>query len=446
MVVLLKILQVILALSILIIFHEFGHFIFSKMFGARVEKFYLFFDAGGFRFFSTKNNPFIKKHFPKIANAETDFGIGWVPFGGYCKITGMVDESMDTGYLKEEPKEYEFRSKKPWQRLLIMAGGVLNNFILAIALYIAVLAIWGQSYVGVQDNEVYVNELAYDMGFRSGDRILAFDDYIPENLYMLQADLARQQALKALVLRDGDTVTVYIDQSRMEEVLNTPGMFDVAIPFVVDQVQAGSLNENSGLISGDRIVRIDTTDVRYLQDARPVLAAVAGREVPVTVLRDTAAIGLSLQVDSLGRVGVYTRMPSVQSKEYTVVEAIPAGFKLTWTTITGYLKDLKLVATPSTGAYKSVGSFISIGQVFPSNWDWYQFINILALLSIMLGVMNLLPIPGLDGGHIIITIFEIITRRKPSDKFLIITQWIGMMLLLLLMFLAFGNDIGRLIR
>jgi len=441
-----KVLQVILALSILIIVHEFGHFMFSKMFGARVEKFYLFFDAGGFRLFSTKHNAFIRKHFPKIAESETDFGIGWVPFGGYCKIVGMIDESMDTGYINEEPKPYEFRSKKAWQRFLIMFGGVFNNFILAIALYIAILAIWGQSYVSTRDNEVYVNELAYDMGFRNGDRILMLDDYEPENLYMLQADIARQQAFKVMVLRGADTVNVYIDQSRMEEILNSPGMFDVAIPFVIDNVQEGSVNENCGILPGDRIISVGGVGTPYLQDARPELAAHAGSEVEVAVLRSADTLSLAMQVDTLGRVGVYTRMPSIQSKDYTVLQAIPAGLKLTWTTVTGYLKDLKLVATPSTGAYKSVGSFISIGQVFPSAWDWYKFVNILALLSIMLGVMNLIPIPGLDGGHILFIIYEMITGRKPSDKFLIIMQWIGLFLIFGLMFLAFGNDISRLIR
>lgn len=446
MVLLMKVLQVILALSILIIVHEFGHFIFSKMFGARVEKFYLFFDAYGTRLFSTKHNSFVRKHFPKLAESETDFGIGWIPFGGYCKITGMVDESMDTDFIKQDPQPYEFRSKKAWQRLLIMAGGVLNNFILAIVLYIAILAIWGQSYVSTRDNEVYVNELAYDLGFRSGDRILSLDGYEPENLYLLQAEIARRGAFKVSVLRDGDTVNVYVDQSRMEEILNTPGMFDVAIPFVVDSVPEGSLNENAGLESGDRIVCIDSLSTPYLQDARPVLADASGREVSVLVLRDADSLCMDMQVDTAGRIGVYTKMPSIQSKEYSIIEAIPAGLKLTWTTVAGYLDDLKLVATPSTGAYKSVGSFISIGQVFPSTWDWYQFVNIIALLSIMLGVMNLLPIPGLDGGHILFTLYEIVTGHKPSDKFLIVMQWIGMILIFMLMFLAFGNDISRLIR
>jgi len=446
MVVVIKVLQVILALSILIILHEFGHFFFSKLFGARVEKFYLFFDTPHLRIFSTKHSKFVKKHMPKLAASETDYGIGWIPLGGYCKISGMVDESMDTDVLKEEPKPYEFRTKPAWQRLLIMAGGVLNNFIFAILLYISILAIWGESYVSNSDNEIYVNELAYDMGFRNGDRVLKLDDYEPENLYMLQADLARQQTFKATVLRGADTVSIYIDQSRIQEILDSPGMFDVAIPFVIDSVAAWGPNVESGLVPGDRIVAVADQQTPYLQDARPLLLEYAGGAAPVTVIRDADTLMMDIAVDTLGKVGVYTRMPAVKIHEYNVIEAVPAGCKLAWDTVSGYLKDLKLVVTPSTGAYKSVGSFISIGQVFPNKWNWYQFMNILALLSIMLGVMNLIPIPGLDGGHILFTLYEMITRRKPSDKFLIVAQMIGMTLLVLLMILAFGNDIGRLLR
>lgn len=446
MVALLKTLQVVLALSILIIVHEFGHFLFSKLSGTRVEKFYLFFDAGGFRLFSTKHNPLIRKLFPKLADSETDYGIGWLPLGGYCKISGMVDESMDMDHLGKEPQPWEFRSKKSWQRLLIMAGGVLFNFILAVFIYIGILAHWGKSYVGNRGNAVYVNELAYDMGFRNGDRILAFDDYEPENFLMLQADLARRGASKAVVLRGTDTVNIYLDQRRVAEVLDTPGMFDLALPFVVDTLTSDSPNFGRQLKKGDRIIAVEGCATEYLQDARSILSSHAGDSAAVTVLRGKDTLAMALCVDSLGRIGVYTQAPELTTRQYTVLQAVPAGIVLTWETIAGYLKDLRLVFTPSTGAYKSVGSFISIGQVFPAAWDWYQFVNILALLSIMLGVMNLIPIPGLDGGHIMFTLYEMITGRKPSDRFLVVTQIIGMVLLLLLMMLAFGNDIGRLLR
>lgn len=435
MTVLLKILQVILALSILIIIHEAGHFLFSKIFKIRVDKFYLFFDVGGHALFRFK---------PK--GSDTEYGIGWLPLGGYCKIAGMIDESMDTEHLKHEPQPWEFRTKPAWKRLLVMAGGVLFNFILAFVLYISILAIWGESYISNEDNSIYVNELAYDMGFRNGDKILSFDDYVPDNFGMLQADLARRSVAKATVLRDSDTVTIYIDRSMISDVLNTPGMFSLAVPFVIDSIPPTSLNYGSSLRKGDRIISIDSAAVQYVQESRELLAEHANGQVPVTVLRAGDTVRMTLQVDSLGRIGVYNQVPGIKTRDYSVGEAIPAGVKLTFSTIGGYVQDLKLVATPSTEAYKSVGSFITIGQIFPSHWDWYQFINILALLSIMLGVMNLLPIPGLDGGHIVFTLYEMITGHKPSDKFLIGAQIVGFILLCAIMILAFGNDIGRLIK
>ena len=434
MIVLMKILQLVLALSVLVLVHELGHFLFAKLFRIRVDKFYLFFDAGGFSLLKFK---------PK--GSDTEYGIGWLPLGGYCKIAGMIDESMDTESLKKEPQPWEFRTKPAWQRLLVMSGGVLFNFIFAILLYIGILAGWGESYISNRGNSIYVNDLAYEMGFRNGDQILRFDDYVPENFGMLQADMARQSAKKATVLRDGDTLDIYIDQNMIGDVLNTPGMFDLAVPFVIESVAPDSPNASAGLQKGDRIVEIAGQPITYLQDSRRLLADMPGTQVPVTMIRESDTVRMSLQVDTLGRIGVYTQLPGLKTRDYSVIEAIPAGFRLTFDTIGGYLQDIKLVFTPSTEAYKSVGSFIAMGQIFPGNWDWYRFINILALLSIMLGVMNLLPIPALDGGHIVFTLYEMITGRKPSDRFLTIAQAIGMILLFGLLILAFGNDIGRLL-
>ena len=445
MVVLIKTLQVILALGILILIHEFGHFFFAKIFGIRVDKFYLFFDAGGFKLFSTKSGWFVKLC-PKAAEWETEYGIGWLPFGGYCKISGMIDESMDTEQLQGEPQPWEFRTKPAWQRLLVMVGGVLFNFILAILVYTGILAKWGEAYISNEGKQIYTNELAKDMGFRNGDHIISFDDYYPENFGMLQADLAREMAEKATVLRGEDTIDIYIDHNRIGEVLNSPGMFDLAMPFTVKEVAEGSGNYEAGLMTGDRIIGVDSTDICFVQDAWPVLARQAGKTVPVSVLRGADTLAFDLQVDTTGRLGIFLEQPEINRKEYTFISAIPAGFRKTFSTIGGYLKDLKLVVTPSTEAYKSVGSFIAIGQIFPSTWDWHSFLSILALLSVMLGVMNLIPIPALDGGHILFTLYEMITGRKPSDRFLYVTQLIGMVLLLGLMVLAFGNDIARLFR
>ena len=445
MIVLIKTLQVILALSILILIHEFGHFIFAKIFGIRVDKFFLFFDAGGVKLFSTKSRWFTKLY-PKAAGWETEYGIGWLPLGGYCKICGMIDESMDTEQLKSEPQPWEFRTKPAWQRLLVMAGGVLFNFILAIIVYTSLLAGWGEKYIANEGNAVYVNELAYDMGFRNGDMILRFDEYVPENFAMLQADLARKDVRKATVLRGTDTLDIYIDHNMIGQVLQSPGMFDLALPFTISEVPETSINYGQDIIAGDKVIGINETTVRFIQDSRPILRSHAGDTVCLSVLRATDTLQRKVQVDTAGLIGVMLQQPETRSKEYTFISAIPAGFRKTFHTIGGYLQDLKLVATPSTEAYKSVGSFIAIGQIFPSVWDWYSFLNILALLSVMLGVMNLIPIPALDGGHILFTLYELLTGRKPSDKFLYVMQIIGMILIFGLMFLAFGNDIARLFR
>lgn len=432
MVILIKTLQVILALSLLIFIHELGHFMWAKIFGIRVEKFYLFFDIGGKALF-------------KFKKGDTEFGIGWLPLGGYCKIAGMVDESLDTESLAKEPQPWEFRSKPAPQRFMVMVGGVLNNFIFAVLVYIAIMAIWGQSYIENKGSKIYVNELAYEMGFRNGDEILSFDDYVPENFGELQADLVRRNVSKAVVLRGRDTVNIYIDHAMTGEVLNSGMMFDLAIPFVIDSIPENSPNYGSGLKKNDHIFAFGGRSFDYVQDSRSILDSLRSSVAEASLLRSADTLSIPVQIDSLGHIGVSLFIPGIKVKHYNVLTAIPAGIKLTGEVLSGYLKDLKLLATPSTGAYKSVGSFIAIGQVFPSAWDWYQFMYILALLSVMLGVMNLLPIPGLDGGHILFLIYEMLTGRKPSDRFLYIAQLIGMALLFALMILAFGNDIGRLI-
>lgn len=433
MVILIKIFQVILALSTLIIVHEFGHFLWARIFKIRVEKFYLFFDVGG-------------KALARWKWGETEFGIGWLPFGGYCKVSGMVDESLDVKSLNQEPKPWEFRSKPAWQRLFVMAGGVVNNFIFAILLYISIMAIWGQRYISNQDSRIYVNELAHEMGFRTGDQILSFDDYSPENFAMLQADLARRGVHKATVLRNQDTVELYIDQAMIGDVLQSQLMFDLAVPFIIDSVSQAGPNRNSELTRGDKVIAINDEPVEWLQDSRNVLEKLKNQEVLAQVVRNADTLSVPVKVDSAGMMGVYMApLTNIKSKEYSLLEAIPAGLKLTGENISGYLQDLKLLVTPSSGAYKSVGSFIAIGEAFPDTWNWYQFINLLALLSIMLGVINLVPIPGLDGGHIFFTLYEIISGHKPSEKFLIVAQLIGMALIFALMFLAIGNDITRVI-
>lgn len=459
MVVLLKIIQVILALSLLVLIHEFGHYIFAKLFKTRVEKFYLFFNPrrslfkckrfdGKWhcRFLSSNQDPEWDAH-PE----HTEYGIGWLPFGGYCKISGMIDESMDTEALKQPPQPYEFRTKKAWQRFFIMFGGVLFNFLLAIVLYAAILDTWGEEYLR-NDDAVYgiaVNDLSYDIGFRDGDRILDFDGNKTENFASLQVDLIRTQAGEATVLRGSDTLRIAIDPDYLPAMLNTPGMFDLAFPFVVKEVQSDSPNADSGLQAGDALVALDGAEMMLVQQIQKELRKHRDETVTAAVRRGAAQVDIPLQVDTAGRIGVLLdtdldKYFKVTTRRYNLFSALPAGAAKTWDTIRGYVQELGLIFSPKTQAYKSVGSFIAIGRIFPDTWDWYRFWSLCALLSIMLGVMNLLPIPALDGGHILFLLFEMLTGRRPSDKFMMVAEWIGMALLLMLMVLAFGNDIRSL--
>lgn len=437
----LKIVQVILALSILILVHEFGHYFFARLFKIRVEKFYLFFDP----WFS------VLKYKPK--NSETEYGIGWLPLGGYCKIAGMIDESMDKEAMKEEPKPWEFRSKPAWQRFFVMFGGVFFNFILAILVYSATLFTWGEEYLKNSDAVygVQCNDLAKEIGFRNGDKIISFDGNEVVKFHELQVILARNQAKSAMVIRGDEQVTVNIGEEYLPAILSTPGMFTLRVPFQILSVPDSSLNASAGLLAGDRIVAIDSTEAFIIQDVQSLLSQYAGGSADFSIKRGDSIIIKRLQIDGQGKLGIVlegdiNKFFKVTTQDYSLARSIPAGFEKSIATIGNYFKELGLIFSPKTEAYKSVGSFISIGKIFPSTWQWDIFWNITAWLSIMLAVLNLLPIPALDGGHILFVIFEMITGRKPSDKFLEYAQIAGMFILFGIMFLAFGNDIYRLFK
>ena len=437
--VLIKILQLVLALSILVLVHEFGHFIFARIFKIRVEKFYLFFDP----WFS------IFKYKPK--NSDTEYGIGWLPLGGYCKISGMIDESMDKEAMAQEPQPWEYRSKPAWQRFFVIFGGVLFNFILAIVIYTGIMYAWGEQYIKNSDvtTGIYANELAREIGFRNGDRIISFDGQEIEKFNDLQVDLIRTQAKEAKVLRGGDTVTVSIDPVYIATILNTPGMFTFGIPFEINEIPDSSINASSGLAPKDRVLAINGEDCDMFYEVQEKLAKVKGDSIVATVARGEEIVLIPLATDTLGRIQVTVNADlssfyTITQKEYSLLSAVPAGINKAVTTVGNYFKELKLIFSPKTEAYKSVGSFISIGKIFPSSWDWHSFWSITAFLSVMLAVLNILPIPALDGGHLVFTLFEMITGKKPSDKFLEYAQMVGMVLLLGLMVLAFGNDIFRL--
>ena len=441
MVVLIKILQLVLALSILVLIHEFGHFLFARIFKIRVEKFYLFFDPW-FSLFKFK---------PK--NSDTEYGIGWLPLGGYCKISGMIDESMDKEAMAKEPQPWEYRSKPAWQRFFVIFGGVLFNFILAIIIYTGIMYAWGEQYVKNSDvtTGIYASQLAQEVGFRNGDRIISFDGVEPEKFTDLQVDLVRTQAKEAKVLRDGDTVTVSIDPVYIASILNTPGMFNYGIPFEISQVPDSSINAANGLMPKDRILAVNGTDCDMFYEAVEVLAKFKGDSVVATVARGEEIVLLPLVTDTLGRLQVVANANlsdfyTVTEKEYGLLAAVPAGVGKAVKTVKNYFMELKLIFSPKTEADKSVGSFITIGNIFPGSWDWYSFWSITAFLSVMLAVLNILPIPALDGGHLVFTLYEMITGRKPSDKFLEYAQMVGMVLLMGLMILAFGNDIFRLFK
>lgn len=436
--VVIRIIQVILALSLLIVVHEFGHFTFARIFKIRVEKFYLFFP------------PAIFKYKPK--KSDTEWGIGCIPLGGFCKISGMIDESMDKEQMAKEPQPWEFRTKPAWQRLLVMVGGVLFNFLLAIVLYSAILFTWGEEYLK-NDDAIYgieVNQLSYEIGFRNGDHVLAFDGAPIADFSDLQMDLARTQAKTATVLRGADTITINIDPAYIPAILNTPGMFMISAPVAVSNVPDTSINASVGMMKGDRFLSVNSVEVPRLSDLQAELAKYKGQVAMIDFKRSEETITLPVNVDETGRIQILLQNDisdfNITEHKYSILSCIPAGFSKTFKTLGNYIKELGLIFSPKTEAYKSVGSFIAIGSIFPSKWNWQIFWNITAWLSVMLAVLNILPIPALDGGHILFTLYEIITGKKPSDKFLEYAQIVGMIILLALIFLAFGNDIYRLFK
>lgn len=439
MVVILKIIQVILALSLLVLVHEFGHFIFAKIFRIRVEKFYLFFPPALLRF--------------KPKGGETEFGIGMIPLGGFCKISGMIDESLDTKGLKNPPQKWEFRSRPAWQRLLVMSGGVLMNFITAAVIYSLSLFTWGEEYLRTED-AVYgieVNSLSMEMGFCNGDILLDFDSKpLPENFAELQMYLIRDKVSEVTLLRHGDTVNVKIDDAYIPAMLNTPGIFSLRAPLAIREIPDSSINIESGLKAGDSFLSINGAECRFFDQLHNELGKYSNSTAPLCIMRDSTVMNIPVAVNSEGKIEVFLQYDlrdfNITRKEYSLLSSIPAGIELMYTSVTNYIKELGLIFTPKTQAYKSVGSFIAIGNVFPDKWNWRIFWNITAMLSVMLGIMNLLPIPALDGGHILFTLFEIVTRKKPSDRFMEIAQVLGMVLLLAIMFLAIGNDFIKLLK
>ncbi|MBR6848552.1 MAG: RIP metalloprotease RseP [Bacteroidales bacterium] len=464
MVILIKVIQFFLALSILVFVHELGHFLAAKAFKTRVDKFYLFFDWG-FSIFRCKkvDGKWRFKFFAKNAGPDdewakstsTEYGIGWFPLGGYNKIAGMIDESMDKEQMKQPAQEWEFRSKPAWQRFIIMVAGVFMNVVLAVCIYIGLLANYGEQYLPTSEVNKYgivVDSLGYEFGLRDGDKVLSVDGETIENFQEIPMQIILEKAKTIEVERDGQRVVVTLPDDALTKLLSTQnGTFiSYRMPFVVSGVIDNSAAQAGGLEVGDVIIGINDIPTPYYQDFTKHIKQFSNQKVDIMVVRDFDTLALPMQLGEQAVIGAYLAPLSeyftLETKEYTFWQAIPAGFSKTFSEISDYWKQLKLIFSPKTKAYESVGGFISIGKIFPDTWIWSMFWRLTAFLSIALAVMNILPIPALDGGHILFLLYEIITRRKPSDKFMEIAEYIGLALVLALVIFANGNDIIKLFK
>ena len=436
--VLIKIIQFFMSLSLLVAIHEFGHFIVARMFKIRVEKFYIFFDPW-FSLF-------------KFKRGDTEYGMGWVPLGGYVKIAGMIDESMDLEQMKAPVQPWEFRAKPAWQRFCVMVAGVVMNVLLAILIYSGVRYVWGESYMANADAKwgYEFNEAAERMGFRDGDKVLSVDgeelDAVGDLRSML---LLTEGDREVVVVRGGEQMTLNIpfdEMLAMRRNREYEDLYTLRVPFIIDSIASESAAA-AGLKVGDEVVACNEHEnVSATTMTTSLLKQYSGDTVTLRVLRAGAERELQVPVDENGKIGVMLKADMFQprTREFTLLQAIPAGVSLAGETIADYWEQLKLIFQPKTKMYEELGGFISIGKIFPSEWNWLQFWTMTAFLSIILAVMNILPIPGLDGGHALFTLWEIITGRKASDKFLEVMQYIGLAILFVLLVYANGNDIYRL--
>jgi regulator of sigma E protease len=438
-----QVFYLILSLSILVILHEFGHFITARWFGCRVEKFYLFF------------NPWFSLVKKKVG--ETEYGIGWLPLGGYVKISGMIDESMDKAALKEPPKEYEFRSKPAWQRLIIMLGGIIVNVLLAFIIYAMVLFVWGEKKVPVSSlkNGVWVQDsVLYELNLRNGDNIVAVDNKPVEYFEDVPAKILLGKSIT--INRNGKDSTIVMPENFLERLIESKKKHGILLmqrlPALVGEYDKNdsSNGKKAGLQFLDKITAIDSVPVQYYDDMTTILAGKKSSNVSLQIERNGAQIIKTAAVNEDGKIGIpILSMEQYDSlgvfkqevKKYGFFEAIPAGIGMALDKLKFYVDQFRLILNPKTGAYKGLGGFKAIGSIFPTHWgEWESFWRLTGFLSIILAFMNLLPIPALDGGHVVFTLVEMITGRKPSDKFLEYAQIVGMVLLLGLMLFANFND------
>ncbi len=442
MTILIKILQFVLSLSIIVIVHEFGHFTFAKIFKARVEKFYLFFDPW-FAIFKRKRG-------------ETEYGIGWLPLGGYVKISGMIDESFDKEQMKQPPQPWEFRSKTSGQRLLIMTGGVLFNFVSALLIYVTVLYAWGETYLPTSNVKygIVTDSVGYSIGLRNGDKIISVDNQKIENFAQITSDIVLNGRKSIQVDRNGQILNIKIPTEYIAQMLKGKGKIDARTPFnpyVISGYAKDSPGKTAGMLAGDELLGLDGLKFNWYDEFQKYLAENKTRPIIINLMRNGEKINIPVVPTHEGFLGIfssrsYDKIFELKTIKYGFLESVPAGISKGFKTIADYLKQFKLIFSRHTKAYESLGGFITIGSIFPGVWDWQAFWNLTALLSIILAVMNILPIPALDGGHVMFLLYEVITGRKPSDKFLEYAQITGMIILFALLIFANGNDILRLIR
>lgn len=438
--ILIKTAQLLLSLSILVVLHELGHFMFARLFNTRVEKFYLFFDPW-FSLF-------------KVKKGDTEYGIGWLPLGGYVKISGMIDESMDKEAMKLPAQPYEFRAKPAWQRLLIMLGGVTMNFLFAMIIYIGIMYAWGEEFLPTENAKygIAVNEVGKEIGFQNGDKILTVDNIYVENFSLIIPTIVLDDAKTVQVERNGQKMDVEISGSDLAILLKSKSVMIPRIPFdiKVGKVEKDSPAEKADLQKEDIFAGVDGLKFEFYDQFSDYVNSKKAQQIELEIIREGQQITKEVTVTEEGKIGFFPAYNNPDFFEYKTVkygflESIPAGIKKGVQTTGDYLKQFKLFFKKETKAYESLGGFATIGNIFPGKWDWHSFWNMTAFISIILAIMNLLPIPALDGGHVMFLFGEIITGRKPGEKFMEYAQIAGMVLLLALVLFANANDIIKMI-
>lgn len=432
--------QFILSFSILVVLHELGHFFPAKWFKCRVEKFYLFF------------NPGISLWKKKVG--ETEYGLGWVPFGGYVKIAGMVDESMDKEQLKKPAEAWEFRSKPAWQRLVIMVGGVIVNILLAITLFIMIMYVWGEEYLPAKNLTygVHADTLATQIGIKDGDKIVSVNGKPLDNFGTIGAEIILNEAKQLQVNRNGEIITLPIPEGFIRKLNKNKleGFLDIRVPTFVDSVSKSAKFVEGKLEKGDQIIGFNGISTPFFHELNKYKSDQKNKIATLSVLRNSDTAQVKVKLDEKGSIGFRPRNPGeilgTTVRNYTLAQSIPEGFNKCFETLNKYVTGLKQLFTGKVNASDSLGSVISIGNTFPSFWDWQKFWTLTAIFSIILAFMNILPIPALDGGHALFTLVEMVSGRKPSDKFMEYAQMAGMALLLGLMAYALGLDFWRLFK